>query len=152
MPLLSCSAEKCIYNTDHYCSKGDIMVTGEEAEKACETCCSSFRERGENSASNSVGEPSKQVLVGCSACNCRYNDEEACHAEKIDICGPHAERGENSASNSVGEPSKQVLVGCSACNCRYNDEEACHAEKIDICGPHACQCRQTECGTFDKAW
>lgn len=105
MPLLSCSAEKCIYNTDHYCSKGDIMVTGEEAEKACETCCSSFRERGENSA-----------------------------------------------SNSVGEPSKQILVGCSACNCRYNDEEACHAEKIDICGPHACQCRQTECGTFDKAW
>lgn len=105
MPLLSCSAVKCIYNTEHYCSKGDIMVDGDEAVKSSETCCSSF-----------------------------------------------CERGTDSASNCVSEPSGHIAVDCSACNCRYNEEEVCHAEKVDICGPNACQCKQTECGTFDKAW
>lgn len=90
MPLLSCSAEKCMYNTDRFCCKGDIMVTGDEAEKASETCCSSFCEREHSEMKNSVSEPSRQILVDCSACNCRYNDEEECHAEKIDICGVNA--------------------------------------------------------------
>ena len=41
MPLLSCSAQNCVYNEDKYCSKGDILVQGDEAQTACETCCPS---------------------------------------------------------------------------------------------------------------
>lgn len=92
MPSLLCSAVNCIYNEDRYCSKGDIMVTGEDAQKSGETCCSSFRERnGENmGARNSVGEASKETWVDCTACNCRYNEEEECHADSIDISGASA--------------------------------------------------------------
>lgn len=92
MPSLLCSAVNCIYNEDRYCGKGDIMVAGENAEKACETCCSSFRERSgeDRGARNSVGEPSKEILVDCTACNCRYNEDEECHADKIDISGSSA--------------------------------------------------------------
>ncbi|MDO4345133.1 MAG: DUF1540 domain-containing protein [Eubacteriales bacterium] len=104
MPLLSCSAVKCIYNMDRYCQKGDILVSGDHAEEASETCCSSFRE-------NVSGE----------------------------------------AKNSVGEPDKHIWIDCTACHCRYNENEECHAKKVDISGSSACQCRQTECSTFEKA-
>ena len=38
MPFLSCSAVKCIYNDDHYCQKGDILVEGNHAQEPSETC------------------------------------------------------------------------------------------------------------------
>lgn len=103
MPLLSCSAVKCIYNQDKYCGKGDILVSGDHAQEPAETCCSSFRE-------NETGE----------------------------------------ARNSIGEPSKRIQVDCTACNCRYNEDEECQAERIDIAGSSACQCRQTQCCTFER--
>lgn len=102
MPLLSCSAVRCVYNDDKYCSKGDIHVAGDHAQEACETCCESFRER---------------------------KDTET--------------------KNSAGTASSHIAVECSACNCRYNDDRECHAERIGISGANACQCSQTECGTFD---
>ena len=104
MPFLSCSAVKCIYNDDHYCQKGDILVEGNHAQEPSETCCSSFRE----------------------------------------------DNGEMTAKNFAGESSGKILVDCTACNCRYNRGEKCYAEKIAIAGSSACQCRQTECSTFDK--
>lgn len=91
MPSLSCAAVNCIYNEDHYCGKEDIVVTGEGAQKACETCCSSFREREEHAgAKNSVGEATKETWVDCTACDCRYNEDEECHADSIDISGASA--------------------------------------------------------------
>ena len=90
MPILSCAAVKCIYNENRLCGKGDIKVTGDHAEKACDTCCSSFRENTSGAAKNSVGEPSRQILVDCSACNCRYNEDKECHAGEIDISGSSA--------------------------------------------------------------
>lgn len=90
MPELSCSAVKCIYNDNRLCGKGDILVAGVEADKPRETCCSSFRENEFGQARNSVGDPSRQIWVECSACNCRYNEDEQCHAEKIDISGASA--------------------------------------------------------------
>lgn len=97
MPLLVCSAQHCVYNNGMYCGKGDIMVKGEHADKANETCCSSFKERGMDSAKSSVGTPSQIIQVDCTACNCQYNEEKVCTAEKIDITGASASRADQTA-------------------------------------------------------
>ncbi|MDO4523158.1 MAG: DUF1540 domain-containing protein [Eubacteriales bacterium] len=90
MPLLVCSAQHCTYNTGMYCGKGDIMVEGSEASKACDTCCSSFRERRIDSASNSIGTPKHTVAVDCTADSCEYNEDRVCCADQIDISGASA--------------------------------------------------------------
>ena len=90
MPLLSCSAQNCVYNEDKYCSKGDILIQGDEAQTACETCCSSFKEAGEGSYKNSVGTPSATVQIDCTACNCHYNENNRCMAGRVDISGQSA--------------------------------------------------------------
>lgn len=89
MPLLVCSAKNCAYNEDMYCSKGEILVGGDEAQSSGETCCTSFRERGEG-ATNSVGTPSQEIEIECEACNCKYNDQCVCHADKVGIAGSSA--------------------------------------------------------------
>ena len=47
MPALSCSAMTCVYNQNELCSKGDIRVGGSGAKSSMETCCESFKERGD---------------------------------------------------------------------------------------------------------
>ena len=83
MPLLSCSAQNCVYNEDKYCSKGDILVQGDEAQTACE-------EAGEGSYKNSVGTPSATVQIDCTACKCHYNENNRCMAGQVDISGQSA--------------------------------------------------------------
>ena len=87
MAELKCKAEHCTYNKDRYCSKGDIMVGGDEAEKSQETCCESFQERRADSMKDSVGTPSADIMVDCQASNCTYNENLKCTAGKIDISG-----------------------------------------------------------------
>lgn len=90
MPALTCSAVKCVYNDNRLCGKGDIKVTGDHAKESCDTCCSSFRENAGGTVKNSTGEPSTQIQVDCSACNCRYNEYMECQAQKVDIAGASA--------------------------------------------------------------
>lgn len=90
MPLLVCSAQRCVYNDGMYCSKGEIQVGGEEACRPQETCCSSFRERTKENGRNSMGTPSQTIHVDCEACQCRYNSDYKCHADKIGIAGAGA--------------------------------------------------------------
>lgn len=94
MPLLVCSAMSCVYNKGQYCSKGDIMVGGKEAETSGETCCESFKVRTENQATSSMGTPSKTIHVDCKACHCQYNKEYKCTASQIDIAGASAKQSE----------------------------------------------------------
>ncbi len=101
MPVLDCTVVSCAYNSEKKCSKGDIQVGGTSATVTSETCCSSFRQRGTNGASNSTGEPKDRASVKCEAEKCMYN--EACQ---------------------------------------------CCADKIGIIGGNACECRETECATF----
>ena len=44
----------CVYNQNELCSKGDIRVGGSGAKSSMETCCESFKERGEGTMSNST--------------------------------------------------------------------------------------------------
>lgn len=90
MPSLACSAQNCVYNDAMYCCKGDIMVGGEDAEHSRETCCESFLERKTETMKDSVGTPSQNIWVDCSACQCIYNEDRKCTADKIDITGAAA--------------------------------------------------------------
>ena len=74
MPALSCSAMTCVYNQNELCSKGDIRVGGSGAKSSMETCCESFKERGEGTMSNSTGCGCTKIGVDCKAQNCTFND------------------------------------------------------------------------------
>ena len=90
MPALVCSAQHCVYNNAMYCSKGDILVVGENAKECQDTCCESFQERRQESARSSMGSPSAKIDIKCEAVNCKYNNQCICHAQQVDISGAAA--------------------------------------------------------------
>ena len=92
MTYLKCSATTCVYNKNELCSKGDINVMGSDAQHSDETCCGSFRERTNESATNSVAEGGgkKEIAIDCKAGNCTYNEQCKCTAGSIGIAGPGA--------------------------------------------------------------
>ncbi len=90
MTFLDCSVTGCAYNADRCCCKGDICVEGKEAHREQETCCGSFKERGENSAQNAAKRISKEIEVSCEACNCMFNENKKCCADHIGIAGGSA--------------------------------------------------------------
>ena len=83
MPALSCSAMTCVYNQNELCSKGDIRVGGSGAKSSMETCCESFKERGEGTMSNSTGCGCTKIGVDCKAQNCTFNDS-ACSCQETE--------------------------------------------------------------------
>lgn len=86
MPLLNCTARNCMYNKDEYCSKGDILVEGTTAETADETCCRSFVEKKDGTVNRAeTGCACKTIEVDCKACDCSFNTQEKCSADKITI-------------------------------------------------------------------
>ncbi len=90
MTILDCTVTGCVYNADRCCCKGDIKVEGHSAKTMGETCCGSFRERGEKSGKNTVGKISKEIEVACEACNCKFNEDGRCSANHIGIAGGEA--------------------------------------------------------------
>ena len=100
MADLKCTVDNCVYNSQHLCSKGDIMVGGKHACKVEETCCESFDQRreGHDSFKNSTCHPTKTISIDCEAVKCMYNANYKCTADHVDI------------------------KGCGACGCR---ETAC---------------------------
>lgn len=90
MTFLDCTVTGCVYNADKCCCKGDIQVEGKEAKKTEETCCGSFKERGENGSNSMTGEKSKEIDVCCQACNCKFNEAKKCSANHIGIAGGNA--------------------------------------------------------------
>ena len=90
MAELRCAAINCTYNKDRYCSKGDIMVGGSQAEKSVETCCESFVDKSRDTYKSALNHPSKTISIDCEACKCIYNKDYKCHAERVDIGGSNA--------------------------------------------------------------
>lgn len=90
MTYLDCTVTGCIYNEDKCCCKNDIKIEGRSAEASHETCCGSFRERGEKDGKNAVKRVSKETNVECEACNCTFNEKGMCSAEHIGVAGGNA--------------------------------------------------------------
>ena len=90
MAQLTCGAECCSYNKDHYCCKGDIMVGGKHAESSDCTCCESFHKRSGESYTSAISHPSPTISIDCEAVKCIYNADYRCKAERVAIKGSKA--------------------------------------------------------------
>ena len=99
MAELKCVAEKCVYNKDYLCSKGDIMVGGKHADTIDDTCCESFMERRQDreAYTSSTSHPSNYISIDCEATRCIYNQNYKCVAEHVDIRGVDAEKSMETA-------------------------------------------------------
>lgn len=87
---LDCYVTSCVYNANHCCGKGDIVVGGHEAKVNGDTACSSFKERKSDSLKNSTNSLTKDIAIICEATNCRFNENKNCMAEHISIAGGNA--------------------------------------------------------------
>lgn len=97
MTNLKCSVINCIHNCSHLCEMNTIEVKGRDADTVEETCCSTFRDGGDSISSNSSKEASLETHVGCSANACKYNKDNYCYAEHIDISGSGADNSQQTA-------------------------------------------------------
>ncbi len=87
MTRLDCTVTGCMYNKEKCCCKDNIQVEGDHAKHSRDTCCSSFRERGEGGVRSSVDYPAKDTEVSCKAVECTFNEDCRCHAKHIGIAG-----------------------------------------------------------------
>lgn len=87
MTELRCTVQTCVHNKNEYCALNSITVGGSTAKKADDTCCDSFQERKGDTFSNSVGQASLNTRVDCKATDCKYNTQQKCHADKINVEG-----------------------------------------------------------------
>ena len=89
MTILKCSATKCLYNENELCSRGDIEITGDNAHRADETNCGSFRDRATAGMTNSKAHHCgcEKINIDCKAQECTYNDQRKCTASAIDVDG-----------------------------------------------------------------
>lgn len=89
MADLKCTVENCLYNEEHYCCKGDIMVGGRHASNYQDTCCESFAQKreGQDAYTSSIAHPSKTISIDCEAEKCMYNSNYKCVAKHVDIEG-----------------------------------------------------------------
>ncbi|MCD7739404.1 MAG: DUF1540 domain-containing protein [Lachnospiraceae bacterium] len=91
MARLGCGVSNCIYNQEHCCCKGDIMVGGRDAVTESDTCCESFADQRGDFYANMMESPKEMIHVDCEAVRCIYNDNYKCRAEQINIQGDHAD-------------------------------------------------------------
>ena len=103
MAELKCMAEKCNYNKDCLCSKGDIMVGGTHAKTSDDTCCESFIEKRDAGYTSSTSHPSSIISIDCEAVKCMYNQNYKCVAEHVDIRGGHASDSRETACATFTE-------------------------------------------------
>jgi len=89
MTRLDCTVTGCLYNKERSCCKDNIEVAGDHARHSRDTCCSSFREKGEHVRS-SVDYPTKDTEVFCQVMECTFNEGRHCQARHIGIGGGEA--------------------------------------------------------------
>lgn len=97
----------------------------------------------------------------CTVQTCVHNKQFLCDLDAIEVGGSQAktagetccdsfqERKDGSYSNVTGTASELSNIDCKATDCKYNEKCECHAGKISVEGSNACDCRGTECATFD---
>ena len=99
----------------------------------------------------------------CGVDNCSYNQDKYCCKGDIMVGGKHADcctdtccesfaqKREGSYTSSLEHPCRTISIDCEAVKCVYNSNYKCHAEHVDIKGGGACNCTETECGTFKES-
>ena len=105
MTKLDCNVVNCSYNADNCCRRTDIQVEGTQAKTSSETCCGSFAPKGSGCQSCHTTDVKEDTTVSCEACECKFNEDHACHAGHIGISGGHA------------DSSRETECGSFVCSC-----------------------------------
>lgn len=96
----------------------------------------------------------------CTVETCVHNRTNFCDRGHIDItgglalakcetaCSSFKDYSLHSYSNSNKGASISADITCEASNCQHNTDCNCQAECVDVQGSNACQCDDTECGSF----
>lgn len=86
---ISCKATNCVHNQSCHCMAGVINVKGKDATTVSETTCNTFVVEGgysfDNLSSFHDDEKTKTENIKCSAKNCKYNENEKCYANEVEI-------------------------------------------------------------------
>lgn len=90
MTNLTCNAHCCTYNKDNLCSRGDILVTGTDANHPSQTECDSFIGAGRDCYCNSSSSGKESISIACEAINCVHNQDRNCSANHVGINGSKA--------------------------------------------------------------
>ena len=106
MTRISCDVRKCVYNANGGCRLENIKVGSENARMCDETKCESYSP-SDMSSKNACGcndDACSISTIKCSAEKCKYNDDGACEAKKIEICTCHSGKcGETECSTFKAE-------------------------------------------------
>ncbi|MBE5961650.1 MAG: DUF1540 domain-containing protein [Lachnospiraceae bacterium] len=100
MTNLRCSVNTCAHYVDNLCSLNSVKIEGPRADEPDGTCCDSFREAKDSTSNCSCKDARLETSVGCSAENCKFNEDCKCHADSIDICGCGAKQTESTLCGS----------------------------------------------------
>lgn len=102
----------------------------------------------------------------CQVNTCRYNKDNLCSLNKIQVDGPaamesretccasYAERtrsARNESSCGCASPKESTDIHCSAEHCTYNENKKCHADCVCVgcCCSDPSVVSETECSTFE---
>ena len=81
MPNLTCTVTKCGHNENKLCALNSIDVSG-GGEKD-NTCCNNFTH--DQSMKNHATNATSSTHIYCQAKDCKYNDENVCMADSIEV-------------------------------------------------------------------
>lgn len=101
-----------------------------------------------------------KTYLDCYVTSCVYNSDRCCGKGDIVVQGKEAKKNKETCcgsfkerssqtTNAVGNLTKDIAIVCEAENCRFNEEKNCTAERISVAGANACECKETECASFD---
>lgn len=102
------------------------------------------------------------ALLDCMVDSCVYNKSQSCckgdimvggkHASKVDdtCCESFNKKRNDSYQSATEHPCRTISIDCEAEKCMYNNNYKCVADHVDINGAGACDCKQTECATFNE--
>lgn len=110
MPELRCTVQTCMHNKEQYCDLDAITVGGSKAKKAADTCCDSFKERKDNSYSNSSKEASPNSEIDCMATKCKYNDQCKCQAGCICVEGRSASYADDTRCGTFAKAQRKNSI------------------------------------------
>lgn len=91
MTKIACEVSTCSHHKDGQCYANFVSIAGANADRECDTCCSSFLDRTvySNLTANTIGEGACDCL-DCKANTCKYNENAICMRGDIEVGGDGA--------------------------------------------------------------
>lgn len=92
MAKINCTVGNCSHNKSGVCYANCVAIVGSSAARDFDTACGSFLNKLHYAelTNNTLGSGSADCLT-CSVESCRYNKNELCTLDSIQVSGENAE-------------------------------------------------------------